>query len=117
MIYRLPIASILLCTIMLSGCILKGGPHLPDQFRNPLAPKAFRMNQPIEGTPDFNLGWKHGCETGISTLATDYYKTFYRYRQDPSKITNVEYYKAWKDGYTYCRQYTFKWSMWTWDGL
>lgn len=79
------------------------------------APRPFRMGDPPDGNPEFKLGWKHGCNTGMSTMATSYYKSFYRFNQDPEMITNQDYYKAWKDGYTYCRQYMFKWTNWAWD--
>lgn len=80
-----------------------------------LAPTPFAMGKPEAGTPEFNLGWEHGCQTGLSTMTPSYYKSFYTYKQEPSMIHNLDYYKAWKDSYTYCRQYAFKFTMWHWD--
>jgi hypothetical protein len=73
------------------------------------------MNVPQEGTEMFKLGWSHGCETGLSTMVPSNYKTAYSFAQEPKFITNQEYYKAWKDSYTYCRHYSFKWTFWSWD--
>lgn len=101
------IAIIILASLLLQGCLFSS--------KSVFAPKPFGMNQAEKGTPEFNKGWEDGCETGMSTMSTDYYKSFYTFRQDPDMITNIEYYKAWKDAYTYCRQYVFKWSLWTWD--
>lgn len=80
-----------------------------------MAPKPFRMGNPDEdGHPDYLKGWDDGCNTGISTMSHGYYKSFYGFKQDPYMISNARYYKAWKDSYTYCRHYAFKF---IWDGL
>ena len=48
-------------------------------------------------------------------MVSGYYKTFYGYKQDPYKIDNPTYYKAWIDAYTYCRQYSFRYAWDAWD--
>lgn len=60
----------------------------------------------------YKKGWDDGCKTGLSTMNMQIYKSFYKYTQDPALVRKVMYYKAWKDAYTYCRQYSFRS---TWD--
>lgn len=82
---------------------------------NFFAPKPFRMKKPpANAHPDYLAGWEDGCETGMSTMSPGYYKSFYGFAQDPYKVDNLRYYKAWKDSYTYCRHYTFKYA---WDSI
>jgi hypothetical protein len=39
---------------------------------------------PKGGTPGFELGWMHGCESGLSTqFAGAFYKSFYSWKRDP----------------------------------
>ncbi|MCD6034977.1 MAG: hypothetical protein K0R63_718 [Rickettsiales bacterium] len=80
-----------------------------------MAPRPFAMGDTPPGTATFRKGWEEGCHTGLATMTTDYYKSFYTFEQDPYMINNSEYYEAWKDAYTYCRQYAFKWTLWSWD--
>ena len=82
---------------------------------NPLAPKPFRLGGPPKDShPDYLKGWEDGCNTGLSTMVPGYYKSFYAFQQDAYKVNNPVYYKAWKDSYTYCRQYAFRY---VWDTL
>jgi hypothetical protein len=105
-------AVCLLVLVSTAGCSYA---H-PLGGKNPFAPKPFRMGGPGGGgTVEFRKGWDDGCETGMSTMVTDYYKTFYGFKQDPYMIMNDEYYKAWNDAYTYCRHYAFRSTLWTWD--
>lgn len=78
------------------------------------APHPLRMSGPdkSKGSPEYLQGWDDGCKTGLSTMVQGYYKSFYGFKQDPYMIGNPVYYKAWKDSYTYCRQYSFRYS---WD--
>ncbi|MEM7617232.1 MAG: hypothetical protein AAF195_02495 [Pseudomonadota bacterium] len=103
------IMLLFLLSVMLIGCRIQSTPD------NILAPWPFRMGGTPEGSKEFKLGWEHGCHTGLSTMVTSGYKTFYSFEQDPTMTQNADYYKAWKDAYTYCRQYSFKWTMWSWD--
>ena len=79
------------------------------------APKPFRMGGPDKNAhPDYLKGWDDGCKTGMSTMVHGFYKSFYTFKQDPYMLSNERYYKAWKDSYTYCRQYAFKF---IWDPI
>ena len=77
------------------------------------APLPGGMGKPAENAPPaYKQGWDDGCKTGLSTMNPGYYKSFYQYKQDASMVDDPVYYKAWKDSYTYCRQYSFKF---VWD--
>lgn len=81
-----------------------------------IKPRPFAMGGPQQDAPqDYLDGFNDGCETGMATMSTNWYKTFYRFKQDTARLHNQLYYQAWKDAYTYCRQYTFKWTLWHWD--
>lgn len=99
--------SILIC-FMLFGCL--GKVFSAD---SPFAPIPAGLSKPAENASEiYKNGWNDGCETGISTMVTGYYKSFYFFKQNPEMVSNQEYYKAWKDSYNYCRQYSFRYS---WD--
>lgn len=79
------------------------------------APWPAGMGRPPETAPvNYKEGWYDGCYTGLSTMNQQYYKSFYKYKQDYTKVDDEVYYQAWKDAYTYCRQYSFKY---TWDAF
>lgn len=109
----------LLCVIsmlLLSGCYgpflmkLAGGENgTIDEMNAPL-PKG--MGRPDKSAgPEYLKGWDDGCKTGLSTMNLGAYKAFYQYTMSPELYNNARYYRAWKDAYTYCRQYSFKWTM------
>ena len=60
-----------------------------------------------KGPPEYMEGWKDGCESGLSAMTNDYYKTFYTFQQNNDLIGNELYYKAWKDTYHFCRHYAY----------
>lgn len=100
--------SIFICASFLSSCA--GQIFSEKSF---FAPKPFRMGGPDkDADPMYLSGWEDGCHTGLSTMNHGYYKSFYKYKQDPYKANNPVYYKAWKDAYTYCRHYSFRF---VWD--
>lgn len=99
-----------LMLFILSGCLGK-----VFKSDNPLAPIPAGLGKPAEnGSEEYKMGWADGCETGLSTMVTGYYKSFYFFKQNSNMVENPEYYKAWKDSYTYCRQYSFRYS---WDSF
>lgn len=55
--------------------------------------------------PEWKLGWQHGCESGFSAYGNNYYKTLYKFHQDVSMVKNEYYFKAWNDGFNFCRAY------------
>lgn len=103
--------SLLLSLLLLTGCV--GQIFSDDSF---FAPKPVGMSGPDKehASADYLKGWDDGCKTGLSTMVQGYYKSFYQFKQDPYMINNPTYYKAWKDSYTYCRQYSFRMA---WDAF
>src|SRR5262245_21244677 len=63
-----------------------------------------------EGSTNFILGWRHGCETGFSATANRLQRHFYKFRQDYRLAQDPTYYTAWKTAYEYCQRYMFQWS-------
>jgi hypothetical protein len=66
----------------------------------------------LEATPtgpmEFKVGWRHGCETGISANANQYAKTFYKFHQDYRMARDSKYYTGWRLGWMYCQRYVFQ---------
>ena len=88
---------------LLSGCTL----YLAKQV---LKPKPYGMGDTPDGTPEFQAGWDDGCESGLSAYGGSRYKAAYSFKQNVDLLDDPEYYRAWKDAYTYCR-----WYVWNWD--
>lgn len=66
------------------------------------------QNGPKGGSANFRLGWKHGCETGISATANRFQRSFYKFKQDYRLADNSSYYTAWKTAYNYCQRYVMQ---------
>lgn len=62
---------------------------------------------PEGGSPTFTKGWEDGCESGMSVYGNGRYRAAYDFKQDLELIDNGEYYRAWRDGWSYCRWYAF----------
>lgn len=92
---------VLLC-ISVSGCTYMK--PVTDIFRP--APWILEL-MPEGGDEVYNKAWQEGCETGLASMSNDYYKTFYKFRNTPSLVTNETYYKVWKDTFTFCRHYVY----------
>jgi len=74
-------------------------------------PRPWGMADTPEGSPTFQQGWEDGCDSGLGVYGSYHYRVkAYRFRQDYTQINNPEYYRAWKDGYGYCRWYVWNWS-------
>lgn len=104
----------LLIISMLSGCRGK-----IFSSKSIFAPIPARMGGPdrAHADPEYLQGWDEGCETGLSTMVPGYYKSFYSYKIDPKMMANEVYYKAWKDSYTYCRHYAFRYAWQPFDHI
>lgn len=74
-------------------------------------PKPFKMAGTPDGPPQFQRGWEDGCESGMATESNTYYKSFYKFKQDPYAVTDPMYYGAWFDAFRYCRDYVDKWTF------
>ncbi len=73
-------------------------------------PRPWGMGKVPEGNALFRQGWDDGCTTGAAVYGIDRYKWAYTFKQDMTLVSNPEYYRAWRDAYTYCR-----WYNWTWN--
>ncbi|MCB2081340.1 MAG: hypothetical protein H6908_02830 [Hyphomicrobiales bacterium] len=95
-----------LCLLMGACLILSGCQAMYQQL---VRPRPWGMGETPEGSTIFKQGWNDGCDTGLGVYGNDRYKWAYTYKQDMTLLSNPEYYRAWKDAYTYCR-----WYVWTW---
>ena len=65
----------------------------------------FARNFPPPGPENYTSGMKDGCKTAISAMApAKLYGATEGYVFNANLgITDIVYYKAWKDGYNYCK--------------
>ena len=92
--------TLLLFCSMLTGC----SGSVPDGLK----PNArLFTHMPSGGSPEYEQGWKEGCESGMSGMTNSFYQSFYVFKQDNQLLTNEVYYKAWKDSYDYCKGYVY----------
>lgn len=97
--YRLAIMAFCL---LLTAC--------PRPLMPPLMP-----DPPKGGPPEFQEGWKDGCETGLAQHGSSPYRTSFSFYQNPNLVMNPIYYKAWKDSENYCRTYIFEYAFRSFD--
>ena len=97
------IFAILLSCAMLSGCSA-------DSALAPIPGYMEIINADLSmHSPDFQQGWRDGCQTGLAVYGNDYYKSYYGFTRDTTKIANRRYETAWTDAYHYCRHYVNTW--------
>jgi len=62
-----------------------------------------------KASPDFRLGWRDGCETGMSGGSNTFYKIFYRNNaSDGYRMTTSSDYKAaWGNAFWYCYRHDY----------
>lgn len=72
-------------------------------------PNPLFLETDVPGTPEYNQGWKHGCESGLSTYGTAIQKMTNRFYQDYRMLDNPDYNAAWHESFDYCRHYNYKW--------
>jgi len=60
-------------------------------------------------SPEFQMGWKDGCETGMSGGGNTFYKIFYRNNTvDGYMMANsTEYKTAWSNSFWYCYRHDY----------
>lgn len=98
------LSVIVILSLVLSACSTAA--EIGERFTKP---RPYGLAETPEGTAMFKRGWEDGCETGLVTYGNDRYKLAYDFKQDHTLVLNDEYYRAWKDAYTYCRWYVFNW--------
>lgn len=98
------VVSIFILCFIVSSCVT------PKEVVNRIIkPVPLNLGETPPGSPIFQKGWEDGCSGGLKGYGNTRYKTAYEYKQDPHLIHNPEYYRAWKDGYLYCRWYSWNW--------
>lgn len=88
--------------VLMQSCV--GGPH----------PMFMDMDPP--GSPEFKMGFKHGCESGFATYGTIFNKSYYEFYQNYDMLENIDYDRAWHEAFNYCRHYNYKWNTHDWTG-
>lgn len=100
--------TVLTCMIIcltlssLMGCARAFRPQVGPSWSQDL------LNETPPGPDNFRIGWKDGCETGISATSNHWQKFFYKFKQNYRLAQDNEYYTGWKTGYTYCQRYVFQ---------
>ncbi|MDB2415428.1 hypothetical protein N9W34_06625 [Rickettsiales bacterium] len=61
--------------------------------------------EPPDGPPEYQQGFRDGCESGYSGYSNNFNKYFYTWKQDPILAQDPVYYQIWKDAYAYCANY------------
>ena len=109
--YCKKIFLILIVVFLSTSCsskLQKALPSMPDKdLRDELNTNA----------REHNLGWKDGCETGISSGSNTFYKMFYRSNKIDGYLsaTSSDYRDAWDMAFWYCYRSTYirqKSSLW-----
>ena len=91
------ITLIFLC-LSLSSCA---------SIKDKMKPLKLVFDHKPAGPFEYEQGWDDGCESGLSVKPNDYYRTFYRYKQQNNLLHNPYYYRAWKTSFDYCRAYAY----------
>ena len=106
------IVPLIIAILILSSCEYKVAkalfPERPDA--------AFQLDLE-KASPDFRLGWRDGCEVGMSSGTNTFYKMFYRNNiADGYRMVNsLDYKTAWGNAYWYCYRHDYvkqKSSIW-----
>jgi hypothetical protein len=95
----------LVLILLISACSYKEATELFTK------PRPFGLGETPDGSPTFRQGWEDGCDSGLGAYGGFHYRRkSYAFRQDITQIDNPEYYRAWKDAFTYCRWYVWNWA-------
>ena len=92
MIGKIKTYAIISLALTAHGCTLKPGPLSLDP----------------PGSLEYKAGFKDGCESGLATYGTIFYKMRYGFYQNYEMLSNVDYDRAWHESFNYCRHYNLK---------
>jgi hypothetical protein len=84
--------------------VLTGCYNNPNTFKP--APWLFKQ-MPEDAPNKYKRGWTDGCESGLSSMTSTTYKSFYSFKQDAKLREDPSYYRAWKDTFDFCRHYIY----------
>lgn len=95
--------SLFIGFVILSSC----SPKIAKIFPN--RPTKEFVQARKDGSPEFDQGWRDGCEVGMSAGSNRFYKMFYRNNMaDGYKMTSSPKYKtAWGYAFWYCYRYDY----------
>ncbi len=68
----------------------------------------YSMNlEPPAGPPEYQQGWRDGCESGLSAYGgqVEKFLKVHKLKRDPVLQNNKVYYQVWKDAFLYCTLY------------
>lgn len=105
------IFTIITLMFLLSGCLTK----MLDEFSNTTLagqltkPRPWGLGTTPEGSPLYQKGWNEGCDSGMGSYGNARYRLAYPFTQDWRLVDDREYYSGWRQGYSYCRWYTYNW--------
>ena len=102
---------ILLMLVFSASCqaVMEAGGKFGERLYKPWPWGLVKLEE-IEGSELYKKGWKEGCESGLAVYGNHRYKAFYTVYQDVEHLHDKDYYKAWKDSYSYCRWYVYHWA-------
>lgn len=97
---KLKICSLMIALSLLGGCSYRPqvGPFWQQDW----------IQQAPAGPPKFQMGWRDGCETGISVTGNLMMKQLYHFKQNSTLARDKVYYTGWKLAYNQCERYTFQ---------
>jgi hypothetical protein len=58
----------------------------------------------MDHNPSARQGWEDGCYSGYAVYGNHYYKAWYDYKRDATKVGDKQYEMNWYEGYHFCRQ-------------
>lgn len=59
-----------------------------------------------DSPPEYQQGWKDGCESGLAAYGNDYYKTFYKFHYDEILMEKSKLYaRIWQNSFKHCRSF------------
>ena len=92
----------LFATLLILSACRAGPPWMSWMFEGP------KDMHEKDYPPLYLEGWKDGCESGTSATVQDWYRQFYRFKQDAYKSQDKVYYKGWKDAFEFCQRYLYQ---------
>lgn len=81
-----------------------GSPTMYWMYEGPRPEKDKKYNS------NYVEGWQDGCHTGVSANTNAWYKQFYKFKQNPYKTSDQNYYKGWKDAFSFCGRYIYQYN-------
>ena len=91
--------KLLVCVLIVFGLSACTSMHFDPSFTKP----ASLDMTPPKGPPEYEQGWRDGCETGIAGYGSAFNKLFHTAKKNVNYVRNPVYNQIWRDAYAYCR--------------